>query len=43
LINDSERRAQMRQSMLNLAHPQAARNIAALLVGLASSEKTRRD
>jgi UDP-N-acetylglucosamine--N-acetylmuramyl-(pentapeptide) pyrophosphoryl-undecaprenol N-acetylglucosamine transferase len=43
LIHDRERRAQMRQSMLNLAHPQAAHNIAALLVDLASSEKTGRD
>ena len=43
LINDSERRAQMRQSMLKLAYPQAARSIAGLLVDLASGEKTRRD
>ncbi len=43
LIHDSQRRAQMRQSMLNLAHPQAARSIAGLLVDLASAEKTRRD
>jgi UDP-N-acetylglucosamine--N-acetylmuramyl-(pentapeptide) pyrophosphoryl-undecaprenol N-acetylglucosamine transferase len=43
LVHDGERRAQMRQSMLNLAHPQAARNIAGLLVDLASGEKTRRD
>jgi UDP-N-acetylglucosamine--N-acetylmuramyl-(pentapeptide) pyrophosphoryl-undecaprenol N-acetylglucosamine transferase len=43
LMGDSQRRARMRQSMLGLAHPQAARDIAALLVDLASGEKTRRD
>jgi UDP-N-acetylglucosamine--N-acetylmuramyl-(pentapeptide) pyrophosphoryl-undecaprenol N-acetylglucosamine transferase len=43
LVHDGQRRAQMRQSMLNLAHPQAARDIAGLLVDLASGEVTRRD
>jgi UDP-N-acetylglucosamine:LPS N-acetylglucosamine transferase len=43
LVRDERRRARMRQSMLNLAHPQAARSIAALLVDLANGEKARRD
>jgi UDP-N-acetylglucosamine--N-acetylmuramyl-(pentapeptide) pyrophosphoryl-undecaprenol N-acetylglucosamine transferase len=43
LVRDERRRARMRQSMLNLAHPQAAHSIAALLVDLASGEKARRD
>jgi UDP-N-acetylglucosamine:LPS N-acetylglucosamine transferase len=43
LVHNEQRRAQMRQSMLNLAHPQAARSIAALLVDLASGGKSRRD
>jgi UDP-N-acetylglucosamine--N-acetylmuramyl-(pentapeptide) pyrophosphoryl-undecaprenol N-acetylglucosamine transferase len=43
LVHDSQRREQMRQAMLNLAHSQAARNIAGLLVDLASGEITRRD
>jgi UDP-N-acetylglucosamine--N-acetylmuramyl-(pentapeptide) pyrophosphoryl-undecaprenol N-acetylglucosamine transferase len=43
LLRDSQRRAQMRQSMLNLARPQAARGIAGLLVDLAGSKATRRD
>jgi UDP-N-acetylglucosamine--N-acetylmuramyl-(pentapeptide) pyrophosphoryl-undecaprenol N-acetylglucosamine transferase len=43
LVRDRQRRAQMRQSMLDLARPQAARSIASLLVNLAGSEKKRRD
>jgi UDP-N-acetylglucosamine--N-acetylmuramyl-(pentapeptide) pyrophosphoryl-undecaprenol N-acetylglucosamine transferase len=43
LVRDAGRRAQMRQSMQNLAHPRAARDIAVLLVDLARAEKTRRD
>jgi UDP-N-acetylglucosamine--N-acetylmuramyl-(pentapeptide) pyrophosphoryl-undecaprenol N-acetylglucosamine transferase len=43
LMGDSQRRAQMRQSMLNLAQPQAAHRIANLLLDLASGGKSRRD
>jgi UDP-N-acetylglucosamine--N-acetylmuramyl-(pentapeptide) pyrophosphoryl-undecaprenol N-acetylglucosamine transferase len=43
LLGDRQRRTQMRQSMLNLAHPQAAREIAGLLVNLADARVTGRD
>jgi UDP-N-acetylglucosamine--N-acetylmuramyl-(pentapeptide) pyrophosphoryl-undecaprenol N-acetylglucosamine transferase len=43
LLHDSQRRAQMRQAMQNLAHPQAAQDIAGLLVELAHGGHSRRD
>jgi len=43
LLHDRQRREQMRQSMLNLAHPRAARSIATLLVDLTSVDRLRRE